>query len=199
MSEASENITNYIEKAKPEFKEIMQVLRSILNQEEFELREDWKWGGPNFNNNGMVCWLAHFKNHVGMNFFKASMIDDKYNLYTDAAANKCNRQIKFTNVNQINAKQIEYYIEEAIKLNKSGVKMPKNEIFTTPPEDLQNELDKNPKAKAFFESLAPSYKRDYIAWITEAKRETTRIKRLNTTIEWLSEGKKKNWKYENGC
>ncbi len=195
MSEASENITAYIEKATPEFKELMLALRSVLNNPKFEIKEDWKWGAPNFNNKGMICWLAYFKNHVGMNFFKASLIPDKYNLYTDAAANKCNRQIKFTALNQIVPEQIEYYIEEAIKLNVSGVKVPKNEIFTTPPEDLQLALENNSKANIFFESLAPSYKRDYIAWITEAKREATRTKRLATTIEWLSEGKKKNWKY----
>ncbi len=197
MNEASENITAYIEKATHEFREVMIALRSILNNPKFEIKEDWKWNAPNFNNNGMICWLAFFKNHVGMNFFKASLISDKFNLFTDASANKCNRQIKFIKLNQIIPEQIEYYIEEAIKLNKSGVKMPKNEIFTTPPEDLKLELNNNAKANVFFESLAPSYKRDYIAWITDAKREATRNKRLATTIEWLSEGKKKNWKYEN--
>ena len=197
MNEASENITAYIEKATHEFREVMIALRSILNNPKFEIKEDWKWNAPNFNNNGMICWLAFFKNHVGMNFFKASLISDKFNLFTDASANKCNRQIKFIKLNQIIPEQIKYYIEEAIKLNKSGVKMPKNEIFTTPPEDLKLELNNNAKANVFFESLAPSYKRDYIAWITDAKREETRNKRLATTIEWLSEGKKKNWKYEN--
>lgn len=197
MNEASENITAYIEKATPEFKEVMIALRSVLNNPNFDIKEDWKWNAPNFNNNGIICWLAYFKNHVGMNFFKTSLITDKYKLYTDTAANKCNRQIKFTALNQIIPEQIEYYIKEAIKLNLSGVKAPKNEIFTTPPEDLHLALKNNLKANIFFGNLAPSYKRDYIAWITEAKRESTRTKRLATTIEWLSEGKKKNWKYEN--
>ena len=64
------------------------------------------------------------------------------------------------------------------------------------PEEFQNGLIENPKAQDFFNSLAPSYKKEYIQWIATAKQEATRIKRLNTSIEWISEGKKKSWKYE---
>lgn len=197
MNEASENITAYIEKATPEFKEVMIALRSVLNNPNFDIKEDWKWGAPNFNNEGMICWLAHFRNHVGMNFFKGTLIKDKYNLFTHYREEKGNRQLKFSDINQIIPEQIEYYIEEAIKLNQENIKVVKKEIDTSLPLDLETELNNNPKAKMFFESLAPSYKRDYIEWIEEAKREATRTKRLATTMEWLSEGKKKNWKYEN--
>lgn len=197
MNEANENITAYIEKATPEFKEVMIALRSILNHPKFEIKEDWKWNAPNFNNNGMICWLAFFKNHVGMNFFKGSLIKDKYNLFTHCGEEKGNRQLKFSDINQIIPEQIEYYISQAVKLNQENIKIEKKVINTSLPLDLETELNNNPKANVFFESLAPSYKRDYIQWITDAKREATRNKRLATTIEWLSEGKKKNWKYEN--
>jgi len=65
------------------------------------------------------------------------------------------------------------------------------------PDDLQNALVKNKKALAAFEKFPPSHKREYIAWITEAKTEATRTRRLETAIEWMAEGKPRNWKYMN--
>ena len=65
----------------------------------------------------------------------------------------------------------------------------------TPP-DLAQALKQNARARATFEGFPPSAQRDYVEWITDAKREATRLKRLATTLEWLAEGKRKNWKYE---
>ena len=144
----------------------------------------------------MVCWLAHFKNHVGLNFFKGSLIEDLHGLYDDACMDKGNRMIKFRELSDVVEQNLAYYIHEAVKLNVDGVKVVPKKIDTSVPEDLGLALNENPKAKAFFKSLAPGYKRDYLEWITSAKREATREKRLATTIEWLSEGKRKNWKYE---
>jgi uncharacterized protein YdeI (YjbR/CyaY-like superfamily) len=65
----------------------------------------------------------------------------------------------------------------------------------TVPADLAAALRRNRKARASFEAFSPSHRREYIEWITEAKREETREKRLATTIEWLEEGKPRHWKY----
>ena len=70
-SQASEKTSDYIEKAPEEKRELLNCLRSLLNAEEFEIKEDWKWRAPNYNSKGMICWLAYFKNHVGVNSFKA--------------------------------------------------------------------------------------------------------------------------------
>lgn len=195
-TQAPEKISDYIAKAPAEKQELMNRLRSILNSEEFELTEDWKWRAPNYNHKGMICWLAYFKNHVGINFFKGSLIEDLHGLYDDACMDKGNRQIKFQDVTQVDKQQLKHYLYEAIKLNKEGTKVQAKKINTEVPEDLAKALAENTNAKNFFDSLAQGYKRDYIEWITTAKQEKTRLKRLNTTIEWLSEGKKKNWKYE---
>ena len=64
------------------------------------------------------------------------------------------------------------------------------------PDDLAAALKKNKKAQASFESLSPSHRREYVEWITEAKREETRAKRLEQAIAWIAEGKSRNWKYE---
>lgn len=195
-SEAPEKISAYIKKASGEQREILNRLRAFLLQEEFAITEDWKWNAPNYNCNGMICWLAFFKNHVGLNFFKGSLIEDLHSMYDEACMDKGNRQIKFRCIDDIDETKLKHYLYEAIKLNKDGTKVKAKKINTDIPEDLSAELASNPKAKEFFESLAAGYKRDYVEWVTTAKQEKTRLKRLNTTIEWLSEGKKKNWKYE---
>lgn len=189
-------IEGYIEKPREDFIPILEKLRGILLKDEFQLEEGWKWSAPNYDHKGMVCWLAHFKNHVGLNFFKGSLIEDLHGLYDEACMDKGNRMVKFRSIEEVDEEKLAFYIHEAVMLNVKGIKVAKKKIEVDVPEDLVYELDRNPKAKAFFNSLAPGYKRDYLEWITSAKREATREKRLATTIEWLGEGKKKNWKYD---
>jgi uncharacterized protein YdeI (YjbR/CyaY-like superfamily) len=64
------------------------------------------------------------------------------------------------------------------------------------PPSLAGALKRNAKARATWEKFSPSHRREYIAWLTEAKREETRERRLETALEWLAEGKSRNWKYE---
>ncbi len=83
-------IEGYIEKAREDFIPILEKLRGILLKDEFQLEEGWKWRAPNYDHKGMVCWLAHFKNHVGLNFFKGSLIEDLHGLYDEACMDKGN-------------------------------------------------------------------------------------------------------------
>lgn len=91
-------------------------------------------------------------------------------------------------------------IHQAMELNENGVKIPKKPAAAKKdvvvPKDLSSALAKNKAAKAVFERFSPSHKREYVMWIEEAKTEPTRERRLATTVEWLSQGKSKNWKYE---
>ena len=94
------------------------------------------------------------------------------------------------------------HIRKAMKLNEDGVKMPAarkaaSKLPPEMPEDLVAALNKDNAAKATFDAFPPSCRREYIEWIVEAKREETRAKRLAQTVEWLAEGKRRNWKYEN--
>ena len=194
--QASEKIDLYIAKFEGEQKLLLSEIRSVLNLAEFEMIEDWKWNAPNYKHQGMICWMACFKNHIGLHFFKGSLIPDAHNLYDTACMDKGSRQVKYKSLAEFDAEKLRYYLFEAIALNKKGEKVKAKEINTDVPEDLRVELSKNPIAAAFFNTLADSYKRDYLEWITTAKQEKTRAKRLATTIEWLNEGKKKNWNYE---
>ncbi len=91
------------------------------------------------------------------------------------------------------------YIQEAMKLNEEGVKVPKKSAKKkklTVPSYFLAALKKNKNALKVFENFAPSKQKDYVEWVTEAKQEVTRKQRLATAIEWISEGKSRNWKYE---
>ena len=109
---------------------------------------------------------------------------------------------KITSLKDLPAdKKLAAWIKEAMLLNDKGIKLParkipevKKEIIV--PEFFMKAIKKNKKAWQNFESFAYSHKKEYIQWITEAKTEPTRLKRLTTAIEWIEAGKGRNWKYE---
>jgi uncharacterized protein YdeI (YjbR/CyaY-like superfamily) len=89
-----------------------------------------------------------------------------------------------------------------MKLNEEGVPSPTRSKPKAPrefivPEALTRALEVNENARAVFESFSPSHKREYVEWITEAKTEATRTRRVETAIAWMAEGKPRNWKYMN--
>jgi uncharacterized protein YdeI (YjbR/CyaY-like superfamily) len=92
------------------------------------------------------------------------------------------------------------YIREAVALNEQGVKVPRPTRKKPPPRTppyLAAALKKNARARKTYENFSPSQKRDYVVWLTDAKQEATRERRLATAIEWMAEGKSRNWKYQN--
>ena len=89
---------------------------------------------------------------------------------------------------------------KSMTLIDQGVKAPRVTGSKAPlavPQDLRAAIDAIPAAKATFDGFPPSCQREYVEWVTEAKRDETRAKRLAQTVEWLAEGKRRNWKYEN--
>jgi uncharacterized protein YdeI (YjbR/CyaY-like superfamily) len=98
-----------------------------------------------------------------------------------------------------NEKQLVGFVRKAAELNEAGVKKsrprPRAKQEVSVPSDLKAALQKNAKARKTFENFSYSHKKEYVDWITHAKRDETRKRRLQTTIEWLAEGKPQNWKY----
>ena len=189
-----------IDKAFDEFtgfqKKYCLHLRALIHKALPDVKEDWKWG-PNFNVQGMVCGVWGFKNHVKLVFFKGSMMKDKYKLFNQGDNNRGNRSINFTEEDKISDKKIIEYLKEAAALNKKGAKPVKKEIVFDMPNELCDALDKDKKAKAYFESLAPSHRRDYAVYIGEAKQEVTRLRRLDKVLDMLEEKRTLNDKYMN--
>ena len=108
---------------------------------------------------------------------------------------------RLTDVKQLPSKrELTSYIHQAMRLNAEGVKAPRKTAARRKaplrtPADLGAALKRNAKARAHWQGFSPSHRKEYVEWITEAKRPETREKRLATTLEWLAEGKARNWKY----
>ncbi len=189
----------YIAKS-PEFaRPILKKIRSLYHRACPQIEESIKWGFPHFEYKGVVGSMAGFKQYVSYGFWKAKLMDDPHKLL-DLMVKAPMGHGQATKVSELPADKIMLaYIRQAVKLNEQGVKLPPRKKKPRPelqvPDYFVLALKKSKKALATFEALSPSHKREYVEWITEAKQEETRIKRLATSIGWLSEGKPRNWKY----
>jgi uncharacterized protein YdeI (YjbR/CyaY-like superfamily) len=199
MPTKDKRIDTYIAKSADFAKPILTRLRGLIHKACPEVEETLKWGMPSFMYKGILCGFAAFKNHAVFGFWKQKLMKDPNKLFQkpDSAMGSFGC---LTDVKQLPPdKVLISYIKEAAKLNEEGVKVPKVRKHPKKPIPMpgyfKTALAKNKKAKETFENFPPSYKRDYLEWLTEAKTEETRKKRLATTIEWLAEGKPRNWKY----
>ena len=156
-----------------------------------------KWSFPHFMYKGMLCSMASFKEHAAFGFWKGSLIFDDQAKSSEAMGHLG----RLTEASDLPAKKVlAGYIRKAMALNDDGVKVARVPKRAAPkavrvPEDLAAALKKNKKAHATFAGFSPSHKREYIEWITEAKTAGTRARRLETAVEWMGEGKSRNWKY----
>jgi uncharacterized protein YdeI (YjbR/CyaY-like superfamily) len=145
--------------------------------------------------------MSAFKEHCAFGFWKGSLVAPDSGDGGEKAAGQFGRIVKLSDLPP--KKVLTGYIKHAMKLNDDGVKSPSRMKPKAPkpalvvPDELTSALAANSAARATFEKFSPSHKREYIEWITEAKTEATRARRLETAIEWMAEGKPRNWKYMN--
>jgi len=195
-------IDAYIAKA-PEFaRPILIHLRAVVNAACPEADETLKWSMPSWTYaDGILCGMAAFKQHATFGFWKGSLIVPSDDSDNESAMGQFGKITKLADLPS--KKVLTGYVKQAMKLNEDGVKVPERARPAKPrpapetPDDLAAALKKNKAAKATWEAFSPSCKREYVEWITEAKREETRLKRLAQAVEWIGEGKQRNWKYQN--
>jgi uncharacterized protein YdeI (YjbR/CyaY-like superfamily) len=194
MGRRDPRVDAYIAKA-PEFaKPILAELRATVHGACPAVEEDIKWGAPHFMYKGMLCGMASFKRYAAIVFWKETLVLGK-------ARKRINEELgRLTTVADLPPKSVlAGYVRKAATLNDAGVKVERVRKPPKPvrmPADLAAALEKSKKAQAAFETFPPSHKREYVEWITEAKSDDTRARRLQQAIEWMAEGKSRNWKYE---
>lgn len=180
---------------------ILEHLRRLVHKACPDVEEKMKWSFPHFDYKGeMMCSMAAFKHHCAFGFWKAALMKDKKLLATAKSEVAMGHLGKITRLNDLPADAVMIrYIKEAMKLNDEGIKIekakPRKASLLKIPAILKEALSKNRKAANTFESFSTSQKNEYIVWITEAKTEATKLKRLATAMEWMAEGKIRNWKY----
>ncbi len=165
--------------------------------------EKMKWSFPNFEYKGSIlCHMASFKQHCTFGFWLGGVMDDPDNILIKVGETAMGQFGRIKGLEDLPRDEIIIrYIHEAMRLSDEGVKPPKSEITKTKvdltiPKELEEALNTNDKARATFDHFSPSKRKEYMEWINDAKTEETKEKRLATTIEWLEEGKSKNWKYD---
>jgi len=194
MGKRDPRIDAYIAKSADFARPILNHIRSLVHEACPQVEETIKWGAPHFEYEGVLCGVAAFKQHCNLILWKGD-------LNTGPGANEAAGPLRnITKLSDLpSRKTLTSYIEQAAKLNEQGVKAtrrskPKKELVI--PLELTKALKKNKKAAAAFEKFPPSHKREYADWISEAKGEDTRKRRVDSAIEWMAEGKSRNWKYE---
>ena len=203
MTKKDKRIDAYINAAAPFAQPILNHLRKLIHQGCPEVQETIKWGMPSFDYKGPFFSIASFKQHCALGFWKASLIEDKHG-YLQPVSNQGGEAMgnfgRVTSLDDLPSDKIILdYIKQAKRLNDEGIKNPARKTAKRKPLEapayMLTAIRKNKKAWATFESFSASNKRDYVEWVTEAKTEATRDKRLAQAIEWMVEGKPRNWKY----
>ena len=185
----SEKIDAYIDKAESFAQPILRHVRALVHQALPEAEEAVKWGMPYFTVNG--------KNTVGMASFKkhASVIICS----DERAGGGMGNFGKLASLDELpsDAELMERFRESAVAVQSPKTSKPKPKPALDTPDDLAAAIANAPGAQAVFDGFTDTQRRDYIEWITSAKREATREKRIAEAAQWISEGKRRHWKYEN--
>lgn len=199
MPEIDPRVDAYIAKAAPFAQPILIRLRAAVHKGCPEVVETLKWSVPAFEHKGILCGMAAFKAHCIFNLWTAPVL--KAQGLSDSLAAALAKAGRVASVKDLPAERLlVQLIKKAAAANEAGLKAPRVAKGAKPPvrvpADLKAALGKRPKAAATFTAMSPSHKREYVEWITGAKGADTRARRVAQTVEWVSEGKERNWKYE---
>ena len=200
MGTRDKRVDAYIDKQREFAKPILSHIRDLVHALCPDAEETIKWGCPFFNFAGSpICQMAAFKEHAALGFWKSALIPG-----VPANANNGGESAgnfgRLTSVKDVPSRAtLAPLMRAAMQLNAVGVTVPRKKVAKPEPDvpaELQAALAKNRKAKASFEKFPPSHRREYVEWIVEAKRAETRAKRVAQAIEWMAEGRSRNWKYQ---
>ncbi|HEY0670461.1 MAG TPA: YdeI/OmpD-associated family protein [Sphingobacteriaceae bacterium] len=199
MENTDPRIDAYILKSADFAKPVLNHLRHLIHESCPLIQETIKWGFPHFEYKGTICSMAGFKQHCVLSFWKASLMTDPYNLFQKIDKTAMGQLGQIKNVNELPSDDIlKSYFREAYELNEKNIKLPLKPKQTKEleiPSYFTKALSENQKALETFQNFSYSHKKEYVDWVTEAKTEETRTKRLATSMEWLEQGKPRMWKY----
>lgn len=196
-------VDEYINKSAEFAKPILHHLRGLVHTACPAVTETIKWSFPNFDYAGSIlCSMASFKQHCAFNFWRAALLSDPDKiLEVGSEKNAMGSLGQIKSLAELPPDEVMIkYLKEAMTLVEKGAKVPKKAkplvaADLVVPDYFKAALQENETAFINFEKFSLSHKKEYLEWITEAKTEATRSKRIATALEWLQEGKSRNWKY----
>jgi len=191
-------IDAYIARAQPFARPLLDHVRERVHAVLPAVDEAIKWSMPAYTVGGKILLItAAFKAHIALNFWRGQELETSH-----SSVGAMGQYGKIRSMAELPADaELDRLIREAAELAKSAPAPRKTKHAPKPAPELHPEfaaaLAKAPEAKAVLDSFPPSAQRDYFEWIAEAKQDATRQKRIATAIEWLGEGKRRHWKYQN--
>jgi len=161
------------------------------------LDEDLKWGQPCYTLNGKNIFLLHsFKEYIAVFFMKGVVMKDPKSILIQQTPNvQAGRQIRFKNLEEIvkAKKVIKAYMAEAIAVEEAGIEVPMKKAAPVEiPKDIAAAMKKIPGLPTAFKKLTPSCQKEYMLYFDGAKKEETRISRVEKCAEKILSGKRMN-------
>ncbi|GLQ96094.1 YdeI/OmpD-associated family protein [Dyella mobilis] len=196
MASRNPAIDAYIAKSADFAHPILEHIRTVVHATCPDVEEGIKWGCPHFSYQGsLMCSMAAFKQYCSLGFWNGKEI------VGDAAKEGAGEFGKILSIKDLPSKKdLAGYIRKAMALKEAGKKTARPKAPAKPapalPADFAALLKKQLAARKHYDAFSPSAQREYIDWINEAKTDATRQKRMTTALEWLAEGKHRNWKYQ---
>ena len=191
-------IDAYIAKAASFAQPILGHIRDRVHGAVPDVVETMKWSAPSFTREGKILlMMAAFKQHAALNFWRGQEIGDG-----TPKAGAMGQFGRLTSIDDLPGDQeLDALIRQAADLANTGPAPRKAKHEPKPPAgihpDFAKALAANSKAKSTLDGFPPSARRDYLDWVAEARQDKTRAKRMADAIEWLADGKRRHWKYEN--
>lgn len=194
MTMAKTTATAYISN-QTQWKEGLMLLRELILST--DLKETIKWGVPVYTLDGKnVVGIGSFKSYFGLWFFNGSFLKDDHNLLTAQEGTKGLRSFRFTSGEEIDPKIVLAYVEEAVQNEKAGKRIKPEKKKLVIPDELQSWLSSRPELNEAFKELTPGKRREYAEYIDEAKREATKVSRLEKITPMILEKKGLHDKYK---
>lgn len=199
-----ERVDEYIVNAAPFAKPVLLHLIEIIHETCPEAQEDIKWGNPHFSYKGdYMIILSAYTKHCSFSLFKAELMENPMIKQSVMDGKKFGPFDKLTSVEGLPDRDVLVsLIKEAMSINEKGLKKPdtrpkvdKPATIETP-DYFQKALEENQRAKEVFETRSPSFRKEYVVWVSSAKTDTTRNARVSEAISWIAEGKGRFWQYK---
>lgn len=197
----SSKIDAYIARSSAFAQPAMNKLRKLIHQAVPGVEETMKWSFPHFIYKGeILCSFAAFKQHFVFGFWKAKIMEDPDGILEKGEKTAMGVLGRMKSIDDLPSDKILIkYLKQAAKLNEEGVKVPvrvhRPAKPAVVPDYFMKALKKNRKAFNTFDKFPPSHKREYIEYITDAKKEETRKRRIEKSIAQLEKGLEHDWQY----
>lgn len=205
MTKRIPEVDAYIAAAPDYARPILKKLRTLFHRGSPRISEALKWNAPFFECDGIVGCMAAFKKYVSYGFWKASELPDPHGLLKGVGNSSMSGSNASSLADLPPDEVFVEYVRAAVEHNAQAKESPRKPAKARKPAkelavpaDLRAALKVDRAARATFEGFPPSHRNEYVEWITEAKQSATRARRIATALEWMREGKPRNWKYMKG-